>query len=103
MTFSEIRLRRDELRLLKSARRQPVRMAQDHRLVRLGLAQKITRAQGPGGLPQFTGMCRISPKGIDYLAYHRDETFRKYLTPILVSLATNALLHAAGWLWRLIR
>ena len=103
MTFSEIRLRHDELRLLKSARRQPIRMAQNHRLVRLDLVEKITHTQELGRMPQFTGMCRISPKGIDYLAYHRDETFRKYLTPILVSLATNALLHAAGWLWRLIR
>lgn len=95
MEFADIRLSFLERLALVRSRRKPIPAASYPRLLRHEL---ITEVYSRGVYDPGPGLARISERGEDYLAFHRSESWKNYVVPVVVTILTNALLSALGWL-----
>ena len=95
MEFADIRLSFLERLALVRSRRKPIPAASYPRLLRHEL---ITEVFSRGVYDPGPGLARISERGEDYLAFHRSESWKNYVVPVVVTILTNALLSALGWL-----
>lgn len=95
MDFADIRLSFLERLALVRSRRKPIQAAAYPRLLRHEL---IAEVYSRGVYDPGPGLARISDRGEDYLAFHRSESWKNYVVPVVVTILTNALLSALGWL-----
>lgn len=95
MEFADIRLSFLERLALVRSRKKPIPAASYPRLLRHEL---ITEVYSRGVYDPGPGLARISERGEDYLSFHRSESWKNYVVPVVVTILTNALLSALGWL-----
>lgn len=97
--FSEIRLTREEIKLLKAAAHKPINTAKAERLILLGLVSETESLLRPGYMPVSTGEAEITDSGKNYLLFRKSELRRMYLVPIITAAATDGIIHALVALW----
>lgn len=95
MEFADIRLSFLERLALVRSRRKPIHAASYPRLLRHEL---ITEVYSRGVYDPGPGLARISERGEDYLAFHRSESWKDYIIPIVVSAGTTLTTHSLLWL-----
>lgn len=99
MEFSNIRLSWREYRTLKKAEKRGVPKCECNRFLHLKFVEEELE-HVPGYMGKPTGTCRITDLGRDYLAYWDSELKIRYITPVIVTILTNAVIHGSPALWR---
>lgn len=106
MEISYIALTRTETKILEKSAKVPIPKNSCTRLLRLDLVDEIME-YSHGDMPIETGMCEITDKGTDFLAYRKqfkkDVLLENAWIPVVVSILTNLSTDGIQWLLPLIQ
>lgn len=92
MNFSEIKLTRQEVKILKCSINKTIEITSAPRLLRFGFVQEIF-VSNQGGKPIGTGKAKISDSGRDFLIYRKGRFVEKWVPYwITTSIAVIALI-----------
>lgn len=92
LNFSEIKLTRQEVKILKCSINKTIEITSAPRLLRFGFVQEIF-VSNQGGKPIGTGKAKISDSGRDFLIYRKDRFVEKWVPYwITTSIAVIALI-----------
>lgn len=99
MEFNNIRLSWREYQTLKRSEKRKAPKCDCKRLLHLKFVEEEVE-HVPGYMGKPTGICRITDLGRDYLAYWDSELKIRYVTPVIVTILTNAVIHWLPMLWQ---